>query len=102
VVPTIAFYLSVVFGIREIMATRKALQLKPLFQLHNIMLSGGSLLLLLLMAEEVLPIIYEHGLFFAMCSSNAWTPVGTYLRNTAMDSEFFTEIRSLLYHQLLL
>lgn len=51
-----------------------ASELKPLFMLHNLLLSGGSLWLLGLMVEQVAPIIAEHGFFYAICHVNAWTP----------------------------
>lgn len=66
---------------------------KPLFMLHNFLLSTGSALLLALMLEEVrfwiahlwrtlltlyraqiVPIIWKHGLFYAICADEAWTP----------------------------
>ena len=42
--------------------------------LHNILLSLGSLWLLLLMIEQVAPIVYNHGAFYSICHVNAWTP----------------------------
>lgn len=75
VVSALVGYLAVVFGLRELMKDREPLSLKPLFRLHNILLSGGSLLLLVLMLEEVLPIVWKHGLFYAICNGAAWTQV---------------------------
>jgi fatty acid elongase 3 len=75
VVTALASYLAVVFGLRHIMRDQPPLKLTTLFQLHNIILSAGSALLLALMVEEVFPIYWNHGLFHAMCSNNAWTTV---------------------------
>ncbi|KAH7104418.1 GNS1/SUR4 membrane protein [Auriculariales sp. MPI-PUGE-AT-0066] len=71
---TIVGYLSVVFGLREIMRTREALKLQFLFQLHNALLSLGSLVLLVLMLEEIVPIWWNNSLFHAICNPRAWTP----------------------------
>lgn len=69
-------YLVSIFGVQEIMKDRKPMsacfkhvlarvqvvtiatvttELKPLFMLHNVLLSSGSALLLVLMIEEVRP-----------------------------------------------
>ncbi|CEQ42123.1 SPOSA6832_03918 [Sporobolomyces salmonicolor] len=49
-------------------------ELKPLFMLHNFLLSAGSGLVLALMIEELIPIIWNHGWFYAICNTAAWTP----------------------------
>ncbi|KAF8509806.1 GNS1/SUR4 family-domain-containing protein [Gautieria morchelliformis] len=67
-------YLMVIFGLQELMRSRQALKMTALFQLHNIVLSSGSLLLLVLMVEEIAPIVSRHGLFYGICSKDAWTP----------------------------
>jgi fatty acid elongase 3 len=72
---TLAAYLATVFTLREIMRPRAPMTLQFLFQTHNIILSVGSGLLLVLMLEEVVPIFWKGGLFHAMCSNDAWTPV---------------------------
>jgi fatty acid elongase 3 len=68
-------YLAIIFGTRELMKTRQPLRLNGLFQLHNIILTVGSGLLLVCMAEEVIPIIWRTGLFDSACSTKSWTPV---------------------------
>jgi len=75
VIAALATYLAIVFGVQELMRSRQPMKLTALFQLHNIVLSSGSLLLLMLMVEEIVPMIYKNGLFNAMCSVNSWTPV---------------------------
>jgi len=74
VIPALALYLAIVFGIQEVMRGRQALKLNALFQIHNVYLTSGSLLLLLLMVEEIGPIIWKNGLFYGMCNANSWTP----------------------------
>jgi len=56
------------------MKNQAPMRLQFLFQLHNIFLSVGSGILLVLMIEEVVPILWNHGLFYAMCGFGAWTP----------------------------
>lgn len=75
VFPTLAGYLVVVFGLRAYMKNRPPLKLQGLFQLHNIILSAGSLLLLSCMAEEIAPLYWKHGLFWAMCNEGMWNKV---------------------------
>lgn len=75
VLSVLAGYLATIFGIREIMKTRQPQKLTFLFQVHNVILSSGSALLLALMLEEILPIYWRHGLFYAMCDVGAWTEV---------------------------
>ncbi|KAF8581632.1 GNS1/SUR4 membrane protein, partial [Ramaria rubella] len=67
-------YLAVIFGLQEVMRNREALKMTALFQLHNMILSSGSLLLLVLMVEEIAPIVFKRGLFYGICGRDAWTP----------------------------
>lgn len=72
----IASYLAAIFGIQAVMKSQKQpLKLTTLFQIHNVILSSGSLLLLVLMLEEIIPIAWKHGLHYALCNENAWSPV---------------------------
>jgi len=66
-------YLAIIFGTREIMKNRPPQKLNTLFRAHNVFLSVGSLILLVLMMEEVLPIIWRDGIFNAMCAVPSWT-----------------------------
>lgn len=75
VVTALSGYLAVIFGIQELMKNRKPMKLTLLFQAHNIILSLGSGLLLLLMIEEIVPILWRAGLFGAICNVESWTPV---------------------------
>lgn len=71
----LASYLAVIFGIKAVMKNQKAQKLTALFQTHNVVLSSGSLLLLVLMLEEILPIMWKTGLHNALCAEESWTPV---------------------------
>ncbi|KAI8995640.1 elongase of fatty acids ELO [Trametes punicea] len=73
VYPALVAYLVIIFGIREWMKNRPPFKMQFLFRLHNAFLSGGSLLLVLLMMEEVLPLLYQHGLFWALCNTGMYT-----------------------------
>ena len=102
VLSVLAAYLATIFGIREIMKTRQPQKLTFLFQVHNAVLSSGSALLLALMLEEIIPIYWRHGVFTALCGSQAWTEVGI---SRAEHSDNGTNspaaYGSVLYHQLL-
>ncbi|EER33138.1 elongation of fatty acids protein 2 [Candida tropicalis MYA-3404] len=71
----ISIYYTVIFGGDFIF---KKFNIKPfvlngLFQVHNLFLTSLSLTLLVLMMEQIIPMIYHHGLFFTICDNNAWT-----------------------------
>ena len=75
VLSALVAYLAVIFSIQAFQKNRPAQKLTILFQAHNVILSVGSALLLVLMLEEIVPIIWKHGLFYALCSEHSWTPV---------------------------
>jgi len=66
-------YLSTIFGIPSFLKGQQAKRLNTLFQVHNIFLTLGSGILLVLMVEEVAPIVWKHGLFYGVCGEGAWT-----------------------------
>lgn len=70
----VVIYLSTIFGTRELMKDRPAFKFARLFQIHNLLLSSASGLLLALMLQEIVPVMYNHGLFYAICNINSWTP----------------------------
>ncbi|GEQ66676.1 hypothetical protein JCM33374_g339 [Metschnikowia sp. JCM 33374] len=72
----IAVYYTVIFGGRFLSNKLglPALKLNFLFQVHNLGLTIASLVLLLLTIEQLVPILYHHGLFYAICNKNAFAP----------------------------
>jgi len=70
----VAIYLSTLYIGSTIMKDRKPLKLARLFQIHNLLLSAGSALLLALMLQEIVPIIINDGFFNAICNRSSWTP----------------------------
>lgn len=72
----IAVYYVVIFGGKFISDTFKvpAFKLNFLFQLHNVILTVLSLSLLLLCIEQLLPMLYHHGLFYAICHRDSFSP----------------------------
>lgn len=64
------------------------MQLKPLFMMHNALLSGASLLVLALMVEQVAPIVWRDGWFASICAQSSWTPqlVTLYIFNCAAST----------------
>jgi fatty acid elongase 3 len=68
-------YLAIIFGIQAFMKNKTAVRANGPFQVHNTILYVGSGILLVLMIEEVLPLWWKGGWFFAICNDNAWTQV---------------------------
>jgi len=75
VLSTLVSYFVIIFSIQAFMKNRQPVKLAALFQTHNVILSSGSLLLLLLILEEILPILWNNGLHSALCDEASWTPV---------------------------
>ena len=75
VLAALASYLVIIFSIQGFLKNRKPHQLTTLFQTHNVLLSLGSLLVLALMLEEIVPMLWKHGIHYTLCSESAWTPV---------------------------
>ncbi|KAK9490349.1 GNS1/SUR4 family-domain-containing protein [Lipomyces doorenjongii] len=73
VVVTIAIYYVVILGGREIMKGFAPMKLTFLFRVHNVLLTFVSGLLLALFVEQLFPILYRHGLFYAICNEGSWT-----------------------------
>lgn len=68
-------YYLVIFGGREIMRNRPALKLNGLFMIHNFYLTAISGTLLLLFLEQLIPTVWKHGIFYAICDvKGGWTP----------------------------
>jgi fatty acid elongase 3 len=75
VTAAITVYLGTVFGLWALQKNSQPKKLNTLFQIHNIVLSSVSGLLLVLILEEIVPIIYRHGVFYGFCGAGAWTEV---------------------------
>lgn len=76
VMALIVVYYTVIFGGRRVLAALNApaLKLTFLFRIHNLILTIVSLILLLLCVEQLVPILVHHGLFYAICHRDAYTP----------------------------
>ncbi|KAL1963948.1 hypothetical protein VTN77DRAFT_7623 [Rasamsonia byssochlamydoides] len=69
----IAYYV-IIFGGREVMKKFPALKLNGLFMIHNLYLTAISGILLALFLEQLIPTLYRHGIFFAICHHDGgWT-----------------------------
>ncbi len=69
----ITYYVVILTG-RVFMRNRPALKLNGLFMLHNLYLTITSGILLLLFMEQLIPEIYDNGLFHSICSlEGGWT-----------------------------
>ncbi|KAI8870473.1 GNS1/SUR4 membrane protein [Ramicandelaber brevisporus] len=73
VLVAVAIYLVVIFGGQELMRNRSPMQPKLIFQIHNVFLTVASLVLLVLFLEQVVPMVFQNGFFFAICHADAWT-----------------------------
>jgi fatty acid elongase 3 len=73
VTTALASYLAIIFGVREIMKDRSPQRLNTLFRIHNAFLSVGSLILLVLMMEEVGSIRLTNTTYGTMCDETSWT-----------------------------
>lgn len=71
----IAVYYTVIFGGRALINATgmPALKLNMWFQLHNIILTVASLILLLLCAEQLIPMVWRNGIFYLVCNLGAYT-----------------------------
>lgn len=71
---TIVSYYVIIFGGRELMRSRPAYKLNGLFMIHNLYLTAISAILLALFVEQLVPTIYNNGIFFAICDADGgWT-----------------------------
>jgi fatty acid elongase 3 len=67
-------YYVVIFGGREVMKRFPAQKLNGLFMIHNFYLTAISGILLALFIEQLLPTLYRHGVFYAICNHDGgWT-----------------------------
>lgn len=70
----LVLYYVITLGGREVMRNQKAMKLNGIFQLHNLLLTGISGALLALFIEQLVPTVYRHGIFYAICNRNGgWT-----------------------------
>ncbi|GMK58217.1 hypothetical protein CspeluHIS016_0502490 [Cutaneotrichosporon spelunceum] len=74
VIIALTTYLVVIFGGRELMRNREPFKLKALFRLHNAFLSLGSLILLIVLLEEVATFYLPRGFYYSICHPGAFTP----------------------------
>ena len=67
-------YYIIIFSGRELMKEREPLKLNGLFKIHNFYLTAISGVLLLLYLEQLIPTLFRHGVFYAICDYNGgWT-----------------------------
>ncbi|KAI1328822.1 GNS1/SUR4 family-domain-containing protein [Xylariaceae sp. FL0255] len=67
-------YYSVIFGGREWMRNREPFKLQTLFLIHNFILTSVSFVLLVLFMEQLIPTVFRHGIFYAICDRDGgWT-----------------------------
>ncbi|KAG2115566.1 GNS1/SUR4 membrane protein [Suillus cothurnatus] len=69
----IVSYLVFIFTAREVMKDLPSFKLQTLFKFHNALLSAGSLVLLLLITEEVVSVWMNVGTYDSVCAPSSWT-----------------------------
>lgn len=68
-------YLAIIFAGQElVMKNQKPLKLNGLFQAHNLALAVGSFALFVLLLEQAIPPLLQHGPFYAICNVKNWNP----------------------------
>lgn len=72
IIPIVTYYV-VIFGGRQVLKPFGAIKLNWLFQIHNLILTLLSGTLLLLLVEQLFPILYNHGILYAICDRASWT-----------------------------
>ncbi|KAA8916930.1 hypothetical protein TRICI_000897 [Trichomonascus ciferrii] len=97
VVAGIVTYYVVIFGGRAVLTQLGApvIRLNWLFRIHNFILTALSFLLLVLLFEQLFPILYHHGLLYSICDSGSWTqPIVTiyYLNYLTKYYELFDTV----------
>ncbi|KAJ1988610.1 Fatty acyl-CoA elongase/Polyunsaturated fatty acid specific elongation enzyme [Dimargaris cristalligena] len=68
-----ATYFVVIFGGQAVMKNFNPIRANLLFQIHNFLLTVLSAGLLVLFVEQIYPILSQHGVFYSVCNSGAWT-----------------------------
>lgn len=69
----IAVYYFTIFTGYHYMKNREALKLSTLFKIHNFMLTAVSGALLVLFLEQIIPSLWNNGLYKCICSKPGWT-----------------------------
>jgi fatty acid elongase 2/fatty acid elongase 3 len=75
--------------VQLLMKDRVALKLKNVALVHNLFLSAGSLVLLVLIASEILPSLWQHGLFSTIC--------GTHMFNGRLECLYYINFMFKIY-----
>ncbi|CAL9736371.1 elongation of fatty acids protein 2 [Monosporozyma servazzii] len=98
----IALYYIIIFGGRAVLRPFKPFKLNALFQIHNLVLTSISFLVLILMVEQLIPMIAKNGLYYCICNIGAWTqPMVTlyYMNYIIKYIEFIDTLFLVLKHK---
>ena len=83
----LTYYVTIFVG-REFMKRREPFKLNVLFMLHNLYLTLISGILLALFIEQIVPTIWQNGIFYAICDHRGgWTPPLIVLYYVSRSSE---------------
>lgn len=98
----IALYYIIIFGGRAVLRPFKPFKLNCLFQIHNLILTSVSFTILILMVEQLIPMISKYGLYYSICNIGAWTqPMVTlyYMNYIVKYIEFIDTLFLVLKHK---
>lgn len=70
---TIFAYYIIVWGGQALLKKTKPFKLDILAKIHNLFLTLASLFLLILMIEQLIPMIKSNGIFYSICNEKAWS-----------------------------
>ncbi|KAL0083701.1 GNS1/SUR4 family-domain-containing protein [Phycomyces blakesleeanus] len=73
VIITCLTYYAVIFGGEYMMRNSAPFKFKTLFQIHNLLLTAVSGTLLLLLVEQLIPMLSKRGLYYALCDPSSLT-----------------------------
>ncbi|CAO0800798.1 unnamed protein product [Mucor circinelloides] len=66
-------YFTVIFGGQFLLSNASPVKCKMLNQIHNAFLTIVSFVLLVLLIEQLVPKLVNQGLYYSICSEEAWT-----------------------------
>ncbi len=94
-------YYLIIFGGREVMRNFSARNWNGLFKIHNFYLTVISSILLALFAEQLIPVVWRKGVFFAICHADGgWTDkmvILYYVCNSDPETTFDSDLCKLNY-----
>ena len=98
IVSILSFYCIFVLSLQYLLRRYnvKPIRLSFLSQCHNLLLMGISITLHLLLVEQIIPMLYEHGLMWSICSPESFRSKMVFLYYLNYLTKFVTLIDTVL------